>query len=332
METDKWNHRSTNLCGQKFGMLKVQELTDQKENGYYVWKCKCDCGGEILVNTKKLKRLTVTNCGCVPKTDAKHGSIAENLKGKVFGELTVIDRAPSSGERVCWNCACSCGNSKIVSARDLKSGKITSCGCKTIHSHTQRDLTNQIFGRLTAKYPTEKRDSKGSIVWHCICQCGGETDVTEDALVNHRCISCGCRLEEIHHNIKNLPTFIDGTCLERLGAKKSRSDSKSGFRGIHCAKNGKYSAHIGFKGKIYRLGSYDSFFDAVDARLAAEHTIHDGFVEAYRIWKEIIDSSRKKEGQFPSLIYEVHVHDGTVLVYSNIDIAARSILPKAKLL
>ena len=40
-----------------------------------------------------------------------------------------------------------------------------------------KDLTGQRFGRLTALYPTNRRDYKGSVIWHCRCDCGNETDV-----------------------------------------------------------------------------------------------------------------------------------------------------------
>lgn len=66
------------LTGQRFGKLTVLERTNEKQDRYYLWRCRCDCGGEILVNTKRLRRGTVTNCGCVPKTTARRGMIAED--------------------------------------------------------------------------------------------------------------------------------------------------------------------------------------------------------------------------------------------------------------
>ena len=123
-----------NLIGQRFGLLTVVALTDQIENNYVVWRCKCDCGGEILVNTKHLMRHTITNCGCIPKTNAKRGSIAEDLTGQVFGDLTVLHRTESLKGRTRWVCQCSCGNQTIVTTRSLKEGKVKSCGCKQ-HSY-----------------------------------------------------------------------------------------------------------------------------------------------------------------------------------------------------
>lgn len=60
---------------------------------------------------------------------------ARNLTGKLFGEWTVLFRAPnytySSGNSVvAWQCRCSCGTEKTVSAHSLTTGQSVCCGCK----------------------------------------------------------------------------------------------------------------------------------------------------------------------------------------------------------
>ena len=52
------------------------------------------------------------------------------------------------------------------------------------------DLTNQTFGHLTALY---RLDKPGRAVWHCVCNCGRETDVCEYNLKSGHSRSCGCR-------------------------------------------------------------------------------------------------------------------------------------------
>ena len=39
------------------------------------------------------------------------------------------------------------------------------------------DITGQVFGKLTAMNPTDKRSGR-SVVWHCKCECGNEIDVS----------------------------------------------------------------------------------------------------------------------------------------------------------
>ena len=53
------------------------------------------------------------------------------------------------------------------------------------------DITGQRFGRLTALFPTDKREFE-SVVWHCRCDCGNECDVRRNQLVGGRRKSCGC--------------------------------------------------------------------------------------------------------------------------------------------
>lgn len=69
----------SDLTGQRFGKLAVLERTNEKQDRYYLWRCRCDCGAEILVNAKRLRRGIITNCGCIPKKTARCGLIAEDL-------------------------------------------------------------------------------------------------------------------------------------------------------------------------------------------------------------------------------------------------------------
>ena len=308
-----------NLKGMIFGDLEVLEEIKERERGYAVWKCRCKlCGGEIHVSSKKLKRLTVTNCGCVSKDTAKNGPIAEDLTGRHFGEWKVLNRAPNRNGRVMWNCRCSCGTLRIISAHDVKAGKTQSCRSK-VHAklHNRKDLTNREFGRLKALYPTEARDKKGSIYWHCIRSCKRELDVTEDALVHGRYRSCGCLRDEIQKNIKNTLHRIDGTCVEVLEKRKSRKDNTSGFRGVYKDKQGKYRVDIGFKRRSYYLGKFESFQEAVEVRLEAEHLVHDGFVKAYKLWQEK-NTENPGWGKSHPLIFEVEKVNGSLEVFTNL--------------
>lgn len=79
-------------------------------------------------------------------------------------------------------CRCFCGNEIIVSAGYFKDKQ--SCGCK-------RDLTGKRFGRLEVLYETTRHPS-GQRMWHCKCDCGGQTDTTTRCLTHGVTKSCGC--------------------------------------------------------------------------------------------------------------------------------------------
>ncbi len=54
------------------------------------------------------------------------------------------------------------------------------------------DITGERFDQLTATRPTSRRSNR-SVVWECICDCGGKTEVSINNLrrVKHT-RSCGC--------------------------------------------------------------------------------------------------------------------------------------------
>jgi hypothetical protein len=126
-----------------------------------------------------------------------------DLTGETFGRLTVVSRAINAADgRVQWLCSCSCGDTAIVRGQYLRSGHTQSCGCFQNETRVQNgkaeaiDITNRVFGRLAALWPTEKRTSNGSIVWRCACACGTCCDVTYPHLIAGTSQSCGCWRDE----------------------------------------------------------------------------------------------------------------------------------------
>lgn len=307
-----------NLEGKRFGRLIVLEKTSEREKGYCVWICRCDCGNEIRVNTKRLTRGVVTNCGCIPKTDARRGKIAEDLTGRTFSNLKVLYRAKNKQNRTAWMCACGCGKRKVVTAHDLKAGKVKSCGCgQKDGARTMVDLTGMRIGRLTMLYPTEKRKKNGSVIWHCRCDCGEECEVSESGLMHGNYRSCGCMRSEIQKNINKQLHMIDGTCIEILEKRKWRRDNKSGFRGVYKRNDGRYRVDLGFKGRRFYLGTFNGFEQAVQVRLEAEKLIHDNFVKEWYEWNEKAAEDPEWADEHPFL-FEVERRNGELVVTKSI--------------
>ncbi|WP_147568160.1 transcriptional regulator [Christensenella intestinihominis] len=311
--------RYLKIAGQRFGKLTALHRVEDGTKGYAKWLCRCDCGNETIVNTKWLSRGTVTNCGCIPKKTAKNGQRAENLKGRRFGKLTVLTRAENKNGKVCWLCRCDCGREKIYTARDLKAGQ-KSCGCiRGLNDKKYKDISGHKFGRLLALEATKHRDKKGSVKWKCICDCGKKCLVTEDSLVSGNTVSCGCRKAEINKEMGRLVSFIDGTSYELLKFRKNtRSDSKSGYRGITITRHGRYQVHIGFKRKKYYLGNYENLAEALAVRKEAEEVVHKGFCDAYERWKKLSKELYDWEKLNP-LVYEVSLIKKEFYIESNID-------------
>ena len=305
------------LEGQRFGHLTVLKKLDERENRYVVWLCRCDCGNEIKVNTRHLMRGTVKDCGCIPENSSRRGPVAEDLTGRRFGKLVAVKKMESKNGRTRWECRCDCGNMHISTAHSLKAGKCTSCGCgHYVRGRGITDISGQRFGRLTALYHTDKRSKKGSVFWHCRCDCGNEVDVTEDGLLHGNYRSCGCLRLEIWKELPGQLHMVDGTCVEMLEKRKHRSDNTSGFRGVYQLRNGKYRATIGFKGKRFYIGTFVDYQDAVQARQEAENTIHEGFVRAWYSWNRQAEKDPGWARNNP-LVYEIQRINGEFQVTTN---------------
>ena len=280
--------KTAELIGQRFGKLTVTEDSGQRSGQCILWRCKCDCGGEVLAKRHQLLSGNLTDCGCIPRQYAPKKQ-AEDLTGRRFGELTVLRRAENDQlGKVRWVCRCSCGKETTVQALRLKSGRTRSCGCKRYGAaHNRYDLTGQRFGRLMALYHVSKEDRAKSSYWHCRCDCGNELDVYTGSLLHGLTRSCGCWNREQSGKMHDHMHYQDDTCVEIL--KRSCEETgrnKSGFRGLFLMKNGKYRASITFQGKHYTLGYYSSFAHAVQARLDAEEVLHMGYIKSFEQYKE----------------------------------------------
>lgn len=49
-----------------------------------------------------------------------------DITGRIFGRLTVVRKAP---EPSMWECVCSCGEVRLFTGPNLRTGNTTSCGC-----------------------------------------------------------------------------------------------------------------------------------------------------------------------------------------------------------
>lgn len=55
--------------------------------------------------------------------------IINDLTGKQFGRLTVIEKSGYVGKKIAWLCKCECDNTTIVSGSNLVTKAVQSCGC-----------------------------------------------------------------------------------------------------------------------------------------------------------------------------------------------------------
>lgn len=67
--------KKVDLTGRKFGRLTVLEDTGKRnKKGSIFWKCKCDCGNTLNVDSSSLIQKNTKSCGCLWKDIiTKHG-------------------------------------------------------------------------------------------------------------------------------------------------------------------------------------------------------------------------------------------------------------------
>ena len=196
----------------------------------------------------------------------------KDLTGATRGKLKIISIDQEKGK---WMCKCECGNIIYLSSHEWFYNQPSSCGCAK-----RKDITDKKYGLLTAKYPTGELDKFRRALWYCECECGGHKIVTTTDLEAGLVKSCGCLYKDNQKNIGRVAKewLKDGTDLRKINAIHPYKGNSTGFRGVvKNKKTGRYSATIFFKGKITRLGTYDTPEEASAAYLKAKENLQSEY-------------------------------------------------------
>lgn len=113
----------------KFGKLTCMEYSHKEYGVGHFFKFKCDCRNEIIRNISRVRTGKINSCGCLRKENARE-AVFQDLTGKRFNYLTVIEYIGRKNGRTMWKCKCDCGNEVNVDSNSLKSGNTTACGCR----------------------------------------------------------------------------------------------------------------------------------------------------------------------------------------------------------
>ena len=178
------------------------------------------------------------------------------------------------------------------------------------------DLTGKRYGQLTAICAAGRTTKAGSVIWKCRCDCGNEVEVSASDLNKGNNRSCGCLKEKSKKLVRDRLHIVDGACIEWLDERKGRHDNRSGCPGVYRKRNGKYTVNIGFKKKIYYLGSCDKYEKAAECRHRAEKMVHEGFLKAYQTW-ELKSEEEPGWGERNPFVYEVEKENGRLVVHNS---------------
>ncbi len=115
------------LIGEKYSLLtviKLERVIKYTKQNTEFYRCKCECGNEIVVDASRLRTGKKKHCGC---KELKY----LDLTGEKYGQLTVLGLNEKRGRSYYWDCVCSCGGTTVVGTHGLRrsDGPIKSCGC-----------------------------------------------------------------------------------------------------------------------------------------------------------------------------------------------------------
>ena len=214
--------------------------------------------------------------------------IKENLTGKKFGKLTVIEQTddyiyPNGKRRLPqWLCQCDCGNKIIVLQSSLKHEKTKSCGCLYSNNY---DLSGEYGVGYDCNgnpfyFDLEDYDKIKKYCWHLdkdnyVC-----ANVNGTTIKMHRII-LGLHEEKIqvdhifHNNNDNRKSKLRVVTNQQNSMNKDKPiNNTSGHRGVSFyEKRNKWRVYITINGERKHLGYFDKdkLNEAIQARLNAEN-------------------------------------------------------------
>ena len=116
--------------------LTVIERASNNKEGRAMWKCRCECGNEIIALGKHLRSGNTKSCGCLQRERTAQSNMNRvgSLVGQRFGKLQVISESgfithPNGKRSRIYKCLCDCGNYCEIQHQYLAYGDTTSCGC-----------------------------------------------------------------------------------------------------------------------------------------------------------------------------------------------------------
>ena len=108
--------------------LTVVERAENKSNGSTRWRCRCECGNEVIISGSDIRSGKQKSCGCLHN----NGKIQQQdiQPGDKFGKLTILEKLDKRiGVYLAYKCQCECGNIIEVSSNSLRCNHTISCGC-----------------------------------------------------------------------------------------------------------------------------------------------------------------------------------------------------------
>jgi hypothetical protein len=187
------------LCN-KYNKLSILSNDNITKGSNKIILCVCDCGRQTYVKANHVISGHTKSCG-------KCNFLTEKELNQKYGKLKIASLLNiSRGSGILTKFKCDCGSILTVPARNVFSGKITSCKrCNQKKKHNfsigktktlikqmtiPHDIVKNKFGKLQIKIPQDiKPWSQKEILW--ICDCGKEKYIKICKVLSGHIKSCG---------------------------------------------------------------------------------------------------------------------------------------------
>lgn len=172
------------VIGKKFGRLtpyeKVLRRTPKGKSEIF-YKCRCDCGNDIITRKAVLVKGIKTDCGCVNKPK-KYKYIGER-----YGKLVVKERIDVGDGYYKYQCQCDCGKEVVLPLVAFVGNDKANCGCD---SFNKKEIVGTIRGNW--KVLSIDNNTDGRYICECI-KCGNVKSIQRQHLNPSSlsvCMSC----------------------------------------------------------------------------------------------------------------------------------------------
>lgn len=148
----------------------------------------------------------------------------KNVIGEVWGELSIIGLLPSKKMGKSYykqvECRCSCGNIRTADYKELKKGKVKSCGCLFKKNNVS---TGDVFNYWTVIKETDAyraKDGNHLRKFLCKCVCGKEKELTLNSISVGNSKSCGCMIQyKSGYKLVDKNSYIPSLDIEKINKR-----------------------------------------------------------------------------------------------------------------
>ncbi len=240
--------------------------------------------------------------------------VKEDLTGKIFGRLTVLEQAedyisPSGTHYAQWLCECSCENHTkcIVRGTSLRNKDTTSCGCiakenssKRLSKYNNYDIdddvvighslnTDDLFYVDLKNYEKIK-----DIGWDVILDKNkmkrlvGYDKTTKKMILMHQLLGFYGYDHKDRNELNNLESNLRPCTISQNGMNRNvQKHNTSGYSGVSWDKDkNKWRVRINIDKKETTVGFFTNKEDAIKARLQAESEFYGEFAPQRHLFEQ----------------------------------------------